>query len=97
MPTADKVYTLKDVSSHDFVVEYAQHLKKTGKMEVPKWVDLAKTGPFKELAPYDEDFAEQSEHTIPQQRSGASRLRLALHAQARVAKELHVTLPRVGL
>jgi ribosomal protein S19E (S16A) len=56
MPTADKVYTLKDVSSHDFVVEYAQHLKKTGKMEVPKWVDLAKTGPFKELAPYDEDF-----------------------------------------
>jgi ribosomal protein S19E (S16A) len=29
-------------------------------MEVPKWVDLAKTGPFKELAPYDEDFAEQS-------------------------------------
>lgn len=56
MPIADKVYTLKDVSSHDFVVEYAQHLKKTGKMEVPKWVDLAKTGPLKELAPYDEDF-----------------------------------------
>eukprot|EP01047_Picozoa_sp_COSAG01_P004364 COSAG01_NODE_144_length_24108_cov_11.490441_13_plen_256_part_00 len=50
------MYTLKDVSSHDFVVEYAQHLKKTGKMEVPKWVDLCKTGPFKELAPYDEDF-----------------------------------------
>jgi hypothetical protein len=54
--TEAKVYTLKDVSSHDFVVEYAQHLKKTGKMEVPKWVDLCKTGPFKELAPYDEDF-----------------------------------------
>ena len=45
MPTADKVYTLKDVSSHDFVVEYAQHLKKTGNMDVPKWVDIAKTGP----------------------------------------------------
>ena len=56
LPTDAKVYTLKDVSSHDFVVEYAQHLKKTGKMEVPKWVDLCKTAPFKELAPYDEDF-----------------------------------------
>ena len=56
MPIAEKVYTLKDVSSHDFVVQYAQHLKKEGKMEIPKWVDLAKTGPFKELAPYDEDF-----------------------------------------
>ena len=51
-----KVYTLKDVSSHEFVKEYAQHLKKTGKMDVPKWVDLAKTAPFKELAPYDEDY-----------------------------------------
>jgi small subunit ribosomal protein S19e len=51
-----KVYTLKDVSSHEFVVEYAQHLKKTGKMDVPKWIDIAKTAPFKELAPYDEDY-----------------------------------------
>lgn len=56
MPVADKVYTLKDVSSHDVVLAFAQHLKKEGKMQVPKWVDLAKTGPFKELAPYDEDF-----------------------------------------
>ena len=56
MAEGKKVFTLKDVSSHDFVVEYAQHLKKTGKMDVPKWVDIAKTGPFKELAPYDEDF-----------------------------------------
>ena len=51
-----KVYTLKDVSSHEFVVEYAQHLKKTGKMDVPKWIDIAKTAPFKELEPYDEDY-----------------------------------------
>ena len=56
MPTADKVYTLKDVSSHDLVLAFAQHLKKEGKMQVPKWVDLAKTGPFKELAPYDQDW-----------------------------------------
>eukprot|EP01052_Picozoa_sp_SAG31_P027861 SAG31_NODE_2642_length_5323_cov_3.407351_5_plen_180_part_00 len=52
----NKVFTVKDVSSHEFVQLYAQHLKKTGKMDVPKWVDLAKTGPFKELAPYDEDY-----------------------------------------
>ena len=45
MAEGKKVFTLKDVSSHDFVVEYAQHLKKTGKMDVPKWVDIAKTGP----------------------------------------------------
>jgi hypothetical protein len=56
MPVSEKVYTLKDVSSHDLVLAFAQHLKKEGKMQVPKWVDLAKTGPFKELAPYDEDF-----------------------------------------
>ena len=41
MPVADKVYTLKDVSSHDVVLAFAQHLKKEGKMQVPKWVDLA--------------------------------------------------------
>ena len=35
MAEGKKVFTLKDVSSHDFVVEYAQHLKKTGKMDVP--------------------------------------------------------------
>ena len=52
MAEGKKVFTLKDVSSHDFVVEYAQHLKKTGKMDVPKWVDIAKTGPFKERASF---------------------------------------------
>ena len=67
MPTADKVYTLKDVSSHDLVLAFGQHLKKEGKMQVPKWVDLAKTGPFKELAPYDEDFyfIRAGEHSPP--------------------------------
>eukprot|EP00898_Chlorokybus_atmophyticus_P002939 jgi/Chlat1/3646/Chrsp238S03631 len=48
--------TVKDVQSHDFVTAYAAHLKRTGKLEVPAWVDIVKTGSFKELAPYDPDW-----------------------------------------
>ena len=36
--------TVKDVNSHDFVIAYAAHLKRIGKIEVPKWADLVKTG-----------------------------------------------------
>ena len=48
--------TVKDVTSHDFVIAYAAHLKRIGKIEVPKWADLVKTASFKELAPYDQDW-----------------------------------------
>jgi small subunit ribosomal protein S19e len=48
--------TVKDVSAHEFVKTYAAYLKRTGRLEVPKWVDLVKTGPHKELAPYDPDW-----------------------------------------
>ena len=48
--------TVKDVTSHDFVIAYAAHLKRIGKIEVPKWADLVKTGTAKELAPYDPDW-----------------------------------------
>ncbi|KAH6561233.1 hypothetical protein BASA50_000239 [Batrachochytrium salamandrivorans] len=48
--------TVKDVSSHAFVKAYAAYLKRTGKLELPKWVDLVKTGSQKELAPYDPDW-----------------------------------------
>jgi len=48
--------TVKDVNPHVFVKAYAAYLKKTGKLEVPKWVDLVKTATFKELAPYDQDW-----------------------------------------
>merc|ERR1712202_31844 len=34
----------------------AAFLKKSGKMKVPDWVDIAKTNMAKELAPYDEDW-----------------------------------------
>ena len=43
-------------SAHEFIVAYASHLKRSGKLEVPVWVDLVKTGSFKELAPYDPDW-----------------------------------------
>ncbi|KAI8826377.1 40S ribosomal protein S19 [Chytriomyces hyalinus] len=48
--------TVKDVSAHSFVKAYAAYLKRTGKLEVPKWVDLVKTSTHKELAPYDPDW-----------------------------------------
>ncbi|EGF76489.1 hypothetical protein BATDEDRAFT_36254 [Batrachochytrium dendrobatidis JAM81] len=48
--------TVKDVSSHEFIKAYSAYLKRTGKLELPKWVDLVKTGADKELAPYDPDW-----------------------------------------
>ena len=48
--------SVKDVSQQDFTVALAAHLKKSGKMKVPEWIDLVKTNNRKELAPYDEDW-----------------------------------------
>ncbi|KAG8189649.1 hypothetical protein JTE90_018498 [Oedothorax gibbosus] len=48
--------SVKDVSQHDFVRALAAFLKKSGKLKVPEWVDVVKTGVHKELAPYDEDW-----------------------------------------
>jgi small subunit ribosomal protein S19e len=48
--------TVKDVSPQEFCKAYAAFLKKAGRLEIPKWVDLVKTGPHKELAPYDPDW-----------------------------------------
>lgn len=48
--------TVKDVNAHVFVKEYAAYLKKSGLIKPPKWVDLVKTGVFKELPPSDEDW-----------------------------------------
>ncbi|CAO3656473.1 unnamed protein product [Mucor hiemalis] len=56
--------TVKDVNSHAFIKAYAAYLKRTGKLEVPKWVDLVKTGTFKELAPYDPNCLRCSSHYI---------------------------------
>lgn len=48
--------TVKDVSAQEFIKAYSAYLKRTGRLEVPKWVDLVKTGAHKELAPYDPDW-----------------------------------------
>merc|ERR1712084_159643 len=48
--------TLKDVPANDFITAYAEFLKKSNKIELPKWVDIVKTGHYHELTPYDEDW-----------------------------------------
>ena len=51
--------TLKDVPANDFMAAYADFLKRTNKIELPKWVDLVKTGHYHELTPYvcdEEDY-----------------------------------------
>lgn len=39
-----------------FIAAYSSHLKRSGKLDVPVWVDIVKTGAFKEQAPYDPDW-----------------------------------------
>nr|ABW90425.1 putative ribosomal protein S19 [Barentsia elongata] len=48
--------SVKDVNQHDFVKTYSAFLKKSGKLKVPGWTDIIKTGTYKELGPYDEDW-----------------------------------------
>ncbi|PWN54501.1 putative RPS19B-ribosomal protein S19.e, cytosolic [Violaceomyces palustris] len=47
---------VRDVDAAVFINAYAQHLKRSGKIEVPTWVDIVKTGAYKEQAPYDPDW-----------------------------------------
>ena len=47
---------VRDVSAAAFIKAYAEHLKRSGKMELPKWWDIVKTGTHKELSPYDKDW-----------------------------------------
>jgi len=48
--------TVKDVPEKLFIAAYAEHLKRTNWLELPKWVDYVKTGISKQLAPYDPDW-----------------------------------------
>lgn len=43
-------------SADAFITAYASHLKRSGKIDVPIWVDIVKTGAYKELGPYDPDW-----------------------------------------
>lgn len=50
------VLRLLHYSAEDFIKAYSAHLKRSGKLEIPTWVDIVKTGAQKELAPYDPDW-----------------------------------------
>jgi small subunit ribosomal protein S19e len=51
-----QVFGVKDVKSEKFVAEFAKYLKRSGKIELPKYVDFVKTGHAKELSPYNADW-----------------------------------------
>eukprot|EP00640_Fibrocapsa_japonica_P008456 CAMPEP_0113937612 /NCGR_PEP_ID=MMETSP1339-20121228/4196_1 /TAXON_ID=94617 /ORGANISM="Fibrocapsa japonica" /LENGTH=72 /DNA_ID=CAMNT_0000940449 /DNA_START=81 /DNA_END=296 /DNA_ORIENTATION=- /assembly_acc=CAM_ASM_000762 len=51
-----RAITVRDVAAADFIAAYAAHLKSTGRLELPKWVDIVKTGVNRELSPYSEDW-----------------------------------------
>jgi len=54
--TQPRGITVKDVGAPAFITAYASHLKREGKLELPKWVDAVKTGSSRELAPYNPDW-----------------------------------------
>jgi len=47
---------VKDVPVGQFIAAFAAHLKRSGKVELPAWVDVVKTGIQKELCPNDQDW-----------------------------------------
>ena len=66
-------------SAEAFITAYSSHLKRSGKLEIPTWVDLVKTGSQKELAPYDPDwfYVRAGESIWMLQVKGLSRIRIA--------------------
>jgi hypothetical protein len=56
IPSALRRHTLAPNSAESFIAAYSSHLKRSGKLEIPTWVDTVKTGAQKELAPYDPDW-----------------------------------------
>ena len=48
--------TVRDVPADAFIVALAEHLKKTGNIELPEWHDLVKTATHKELPPQNPDW-----------------------------------------
>lgn len=52
----ERGYLVRDVPAKKFIDAYAEHLKNSDKFELPIWSDIVKTGVFKELAPYGDDW-----------------------------------------
>ncbi|ROT42043.1 ribosomal protein S19e [Sodiomyces alkalinus F11] len=48
--------TVRDVDAQKFITSYAAFLKRQGKLPIPGWVDIVKTGHGKELPPQDIDW-----------------------------------------
>ena len=56
MDAKQAFFTVKDVPAEDFIVAYADYLKKNKKITVPQWTDYVKTGKLRELAPLNPDW-----------------------------------------
>eukprot|EP00211_Chloroparvula_japonica_P009711 CAMPEP_0119131114 /NCGR_PEP_ID=MMETSP1310-20130426/9487_1 /TAXON_ID=464262 /ORGANISM="Genus nov. species nov., Strain RCC2339" /LENGTH=149 /DNA_ID=CAMNT_0007121667 /DNA_START=48 /DNA_END=497 /DNA_ORIENTATION=+ len=95
--------TVKDVPADVFITEYAKHLKRSGKLPLPKWVDIVKTGADKELAPYDQDWyyvraASLARHVYLRQGTGVGAFRRVYgHAGRRGTCPSHFTTVSGGL
>merc|ERR1712187_180280 len=50
------IVSVKDVQAAKFIEAFAQHLKRQGRFEIPKWADVVKTGKAKELPPNNPDW-----------------------------------------
>jgi len=48
--------TVKDVPIDVFIAALASHLKKSGKIQLPEWHDIVKTGTHKEMCPQNPDW-----------------------------------------
>eukprot|EP00727_Mastigamoeba_balamuthi_P007932 m51a1_g376 putative 40S ribosomal protein S19e (156) ;mRNA; f:643076-643713 len=55
-PAINNGTTVKDVATEAFIPALARHFKREGKIAVPAWVDLVKTGVNRELPPNDADW-----------------------------------------
>ncbi|CAK0853571.1 unnamed protein product [Prorocentrum cordatum] len=45
-----------DVDAPAFIKAFAEHLKRQGRFEIPKWADVVKTSKHKDLPPLDPDW-----------------------------------------
>ena len=54
--TSRSKLTVKDVPADAFIKAFAEYLKKTEKIVIPKWFNFVKTSCKKELSPYDPDW-----------------------------------------
>ena len=48
--------TLRDVPAPIFISTYAAYLKNSGQIQLPSWVDVAKSGSHKAFSPIDPDW-----------------------------------------